>query len=106
MVSGEPGGGRQSRRLPRPDAGDFEWPEVKPPFRPDDVHLTPEGELWVGRHVRAGEAFVYDVFDESGSRVKEIRLPAGRRLVGIGTCALYTVYPDEYDLLWLERYAR
>ena len=103
---GSGGGGSRTMRMPRPDTDDLDWPEVKPPFPSDGLKMTPEGELWIGRHMRAGEAQAFDVFDESGRRVREVVLPAGRRLVGFGNGKLYLAYADEDDLQWLERYAR
>ena len=88
--------------MPRPDTEGLEWPEVKPPFPSDGLRMTPDGELWIGRYMRAGEAQSFDVFDESGRRVREVILPEGRRLVGFGNGTL-TVYADEDDLQWLER---
>ena len=86
--------GNRTMTMPRPDTEGLEWPEVKPPFPSDGLRMTPDGELWIGRYMRAGEAQSFDVFDESG-----------RRVVGFGNGTL-TVYADEDDLQWLERYAR
>jgi len=104
--SGSGGGGSRTMSMPRPDTEGLDWPEVKPPFPSDGLRITPEGELWIGRYTRAGEAQSFDVFDESGRREREVVLPEGRRLVGFGNGTLYAVYTDEDDLQWLERYAR
>lgn len=78
---------------------------------PDDADvrgpawITPSGEAWVRRHRPAAAAEVrYDLFDGAGRLVHQVELPAGRRLVGLGTGTVYTVREDEDGLQWLERY--
>jgi hypothetical protein len=108
MVAGSGSGrsGGRSINMPRPDPDDVEWPEVKPPFPRDAVTVTPEGEAWVRRHTAHGEPQVYDVFNASGERVKQVVLPEGRNVVGFGRGTLYTFWMDQDDLQWLERYRR
>lgn len=100
------GGGGRSRTIsmPRPDVDALDWPEVKPPFGGSAVKITPEGEAWVRRYVAAGDRETYDVFDAAARRVRQVVLPADRRLVGFGDGTLYAVYVDGDDLQWLERY--
>jgi hypothetical protein len=97
------------RRLTPPpiDPKDVDWAEFKPPFTPGGVTVTPEGELWVPASQPAGaKGALYDVFDGRGERVRQVRLPEGRRLVGFGQGTLYAVHKDADDLEWLERYRR
>jgi hypothetical protein len=91
---------------PETSVDDFEWPDVKPAFAGSSVRVTPEGDAWVERSVRAGAEPVFDVFGADGSLKEQITLPAGRRVVGFGNLYVYTVTLDEYDLMWLERYRR
>ncbi len=93
-------------RLPRPEVDDQEWPDSKPPFPAGAASVTPEGTLWVQRHVRFGGAATYDEFGPSGERIRQVILPAGRRLVGFGPGKLYAVHVDDDDLQWLEVYKR
>jgi hypothetical protein len=96
------------RMTPPPiDPKDVDWAEFKPPFTPGGVTVTPEGELWVPASQPAGaQGALYDVFDGRGERVRQVRLPEGRRLVGFGQGTLYAVHKDADDLEWLERYRR
>lgn len=106
MIGGSRGGGGRALRMPRPDPDDQDWPEFKPPFPRGAVSATPEGTIWVQRHVPFGEQPAYDVFDEHGVRVRQVILPAGRRLVGFGPGKVYLINVDEDDLQWLEAYQR
>ncbi len=83
-----------------------EFAEVKPPFVPGGAWTTPEGELWVERSMPFGAPTTYDVFDERATRVRQVVLPEGRRLLGFGQGVLYTVVEDEDGLQWMERYNR
>ncbi len=87
------------------DPGDFDWPDAKPPFPANAVRIDPHGRAWVRRHVRAGEAHRFDVFDAGGLRIAQIELPEDRSLVAFGEDSLYLTRSDEYDFAWLEKYA-
>ncbi len=105
MVDGGGGrGGGRAMRVPRPDPDDMEWPEFKPAFDRRAARVTPGGELWVQRHVAFSEPATYDVFDDSGDRVRQVVLPEGRQLVGFGDGMVFLVNVDEDDLQWLEAY--
>lgn len=108
IAIGGSGGGSRSRSItiPQPSADEAEWPEVKPAFPERAARTTPEGELWVERHVRYGEPARYDVFDAQGRRVRQVELPADRRLIGFGAGTAYLVHEDADGLQWLERYVR
>ena len=107
MVVGGSGGGGQTLETPRPNLDEVDFPDVKPAFQAAGTSVTPDGELWVRRYQRHdAERPLYDVFDEHGELIKQVRLAAGRTIVGFGSGAVYTVAVDEDDLQWLERYAR
>ncbi len=100
-------GRRRVRRPPRPDIERQTWPKEMPPFLSGASRVTPEGELWVERAQPAKETRpTYDVFDSGGQLIRQVVLPASRRLIGFGTGVLYAVRVDDDDLEWLERYRR
>jgi len=108
---GGPGRGAQEMKPPEPDASEFDWPAVKPPFRSGGglraAFLTPEGQLWIGRSTAARDSTpVFDVFDGRGARTGRVTLPLGRRVVGMGQDVVYAVRTDADGLQWLERYRR
>ena len=80
--------------------------DVKPPFPPNGLSVTPEGQAWVRRHTVAGAAPEYDVFDSEGNRLRTVVLPEDTRVVGFGEGSVYVSRTDEYDLQWLEKYGR
>ena len=98
-------GGPAARDLPPP-----EFHDTKPPFdgaANGVVQATPEGEVWVLRLRRAGDKIPsYDVFDKTGTLVKQVSLNPGSRVVGFGKGTVYVVRTDEDDLQYLQRYAR
>jgi hypothetical protein len=101
------GGGRsgsQTIQMPRPEPDDMEWPDVKPPFPVNAARVTPDGALWVQRHVAYGQPQLFDVFDRAGVRIRQVELPPGREIVGFGVGVVYVVNVDEDDLQWLEAY--
>jgi hypothetical protein len=81
-----------------------EFAERHPYFRAGGAWMAPDGALWVERSVAAGAAPVLDVFDQEGRLVRQVTLPAGRRLVGFGRGVLYAVAADDDGLETLERY--
>jgi hypothetical protein len=89
-----------------PDIDSLEWPDHKPAFVSNGVWVTPEGDVWVQRHVPAGEPVRFDVFGADAELKGKITLPAGRSVVGIGKSAVYVVRTDELGLQWLEQYRR
>ena len=89
-----------------PDIDGFDWPDTKPPFASNGVLVTPEGDTWVERHVPAGEEKLYDVFGADASLKGQVRLPAGRDVVGFGRGRVYVVRTDDLGLQWLEAYRR
>ena len=93
-------------RMVGPQVADEDWPEVKPPFPSSAVTATPEGHLWVLRHVALGTPPEYDVFDGNGDRVRTVILAENSRVVGFGNGVVYVARTDDDDLQWLERYTR
>lgn len=99
--------GNRTMRPPRPNIDDQTWPETKPPFVASGIRVSPEGDLWIQVSQPAGSKTArYDVVDARGQRVRQVILPEGRRLVGLGKGTLYAVRRDADDLEWLERYRR
>ena len=99
------GGGGRSFQIPRPDIDEVEFPEVMPPFGRNAVSVSPNGDVWVTLNQSAGDTEpLFDVFDSSGQKIKQVQLPPNRQLVGFGMRVLYAVAVDEDDLQWLERY--
>jgi len=94
------GGGGPNREI---DA--YTWPERMPAIYGGRIPVDPSGRAWVRRHVEAGEASTYDVFDRTGKRVGTVTLDPGSRVIGFGRSGVYVVAYDEFDLNYLERYA-
>jgi len=84
---------------------DYQWPEVKPPFEPNGVLVSPAGEAWVLRTAPAGAGVTYDVFDADGAVRTQIKFDGSRRVIGFGAGSVYVVRFDEYDLQYLEKYS-
>jgi hypothetical protein len=83
----------------------YTWPERMPPIYGGRIPIDPSGRAWVRRHVKAGAASAYDVFDRRGQRVGTVTLDPGKRVIGFGKGVVYVVAYDEFDLNYLERYA-
>ena len=96
------GGGRGEE----PDIDSLDWPDNKPAFADNGVRVTPEGDMWVQRHVPAGEPIDFDVFGANAELKGKVVLPAGRDIVGFGRGTVYVVRTDDLGLQWLERYRR
>lgn len=85
----------------------------RPPQLPDrfpyvtwgGVHVDPDGRAWVVRYQPLTEPRpLIGVFDGSGRRIAQVRLPEGREVIGVGRRGLWAVRVDELGLQWLERY--
>ena len=86
-------------------ATDMLFSSTKAPFDPDDVAVSPDGRVWVARTGPLGETTqTFDVFDQAGRRVDRIALPAGGRLVGFGSGAIYVRYPAGEGKVELRKY--
>lgn len=82
------------------------FPRTKPPFVEGGVLRSPGGYLWV---VRSPESPALtgtriDVLDTTGRRLREIIMPAGRRLVALDRGGVYLAAEDSDGLQFLERY--
>jgi hypothetical protein len=82
-----------------------EYAERHPMFRPGAVIAAPGGRLWVGRPPDGSRPVTYDVFDAAGRRVQQVELPAGRRVLSIGTGGVYVAAENDDGVQRLERYA-
>lgn len=87
------------------DLDQYDWPDAKPPFYQGSVPVDPQGRAWIRRHVPAEAAPMYDVFGEDGSRIAQVALAPGRRVVGFGEGTVYIVHTDEFGLQSLERHS-
>jgi hypothetical protein len=99
-------GRRRTRRPPRPDITRMTWPDVMPAFTGSRAVLAaPDGQLWIRRAQPAKSAgAVYDVFDVSGRRVRQVTLEGNRVVIGFGPGSVFVTRTDEDDLQWIERY--
>jgi hypothetical protein len=88
----------------RGEMEDYQWPDVLPAFRSGRSRVAPNGFVWVERYGHAGSPTLYDVFDRSGTRIAQIRLPADREVIGFGRSAVFAVHVDDVGLYWLEVY--
>jgi hypothetical protein len=77
---------------------------VKPPITDAAPILAPSGELWVERSVPFGRPAEWDIFNTAGVRVRRIRLPADRRLLGVGRSAIYLLAVDADGFERIERF--
>ncbi len=108
-VEAGPGGVRTS--FSRGGAGgrqgvnDYQWPQVKPPFDPSGVLVSPSGEAWVLRSAPAGAGVTYDVFDPTGALRTQVKFDGSRRVIDFGEESVYVVRYDEFDLQFLEKYS-
>ena len=105
------GGGAPSMQFSRRAPGssrsieDMEWPELMPSFRAGSTRIDPEGRIWVGRHTRAGDPSLFDIFDDEGTLVDQVTLDPNSSIVGFGSNgALYTTRTDAAGLQWLKRH--
>ena len=104
--------GAVSTNLSRGGGGDgrtreidqYTWPDRTPVFRAGRIPVDGLGRAWVARHVPAGGAATYDIFDRSGTRVATYELAPGVRVVGFGASSVYAVSYDDFDLNYLQRY--
>lgn len=98
-------GRRSTRRPPRPDINQMEWPETMPPFPAGGVLATADGQLWVerSRPARAAER-TYDVFDAQGRHVRQVVVTGGGEVRWVDASGVYVIREDDDGLQWIERY--
>lgn len=99
-------------RTPLPDARQVarqveitEWATVHPPFDASGVLAAPNDHLWVLRETDRTRPARYDVFDAEGRRVREVTLPAGRRVALVTARGVYVVRETDDGEQYLERFA-
>lgn len=84
---------------------DIEFPDHFPPAKAGGVWATHDGSLWVERYQHLAETRpLFDLFDARGVRVRIVRLPAGRTVVGTGSSGIYAIRTDDDGLQWIEVY--
>ena len=84
--------------------GTAEWAERFPPFDASTVISGADGRIWVGAPLLPGASPRYDVFDQTGKRVMQVELRAGRRIVHVGAKGIYAVADDADGVQTIERY--
>jgi hypothetical protein len=104
ITDGGPARASSGTPPPEPKAPALNWPESKPPFVQGSAMASPFGELWVERSQPAKAPELVDVFDPAGRLARQVRLPAGSRLVAVGINGLYVARPDEDGLWYLQRF--
>ena len=57
------------------------------------------------RYQSAGRPALYDIFNNQGTLVASVQLPASRLVVGMGATSLYVAHVNDDDLQQLERYS-
>lgn len=90
------------------DSSSFRWQETLPAFatgRGPTLLIDRAGRAWVRRLHRAEDAPLYDVFDRTGRRLRQVRLARGERLVGFGAGAMLIAVRDADDLEAVRRVA-
>jgi hypothetical protein len=82
-----------------------EFPEVMGPFTSAPPLIDRLGRVWVQRARHMHEPQLWDVFDRAGRHTLEVRLPAARRLIAMGSSGVWVAATDEDGLEHVERYA-
>lgn len=87
-----------------PDITQSEWPSRMPVFRAGSTRIAPDGRIFVGRNVHAGEPALYDVFDMSGELIGHAEFGANSSIVGFGANGtIYVTETDVFGLQWLKK---
>jgi hypothetical protein len=95
---------RAEWRRQRPAAAEPpRWPDFLPPFLTRSAFFASDGLLWVARTVAAGAPASFDIIDQRGQRVRQVRLEAPGRLLGFGRSYAYVAQTDEDGLETLRR---
>ena len=81
------GGGRGGE----PDINQSEWPSRMPAFRPGSTAVAPDGRIFVGRSVHAGEPALFDIFNSSGELVGQTEFSPNTSIVGFGANGAITL---------------
>lgn len=89
---------------PRP--GRYRWPATLPAFyvgRTPTLLFDPLGRVWIRRIHLGEEPPLFDVFDRTGRRVRQVRLDSNERLVGFGRRSLLVAVRDADELEAIRR---
>lgn len=82
-----------------------EWSATHPAFDASGVFAAPNDQVWVLRETDSTRPARYDVFDAAGRRLREVRLPAGRRVVLVTARGVYAVRESDDGEQFIERFA-
>jgi len=94
------GGGRGGD----PDINQLEWPSRMPAFRAGSTAVAPDGRIFVGRMVHAGDPSLFDIFDQNGKLVGHTEFGPNTSIVGFGANGvIYITEADMFGLQWLKR---
>lgn len=98
-------GQRSAQMVPMRDQDEpAEWPEYMPPFLAEPALVAPNGQLWIRRTTKAGEAPTYDIVDAAGKLVQRVVAPQRTRVIGFGNGVVYMARRDNDDLQYLQKY--
>jgi hypothetical protein len=87
-----------------PDITQSEWPRRMPAFRAGSTRVSPDGRIFVGRNVHAGEPALFDIFDLNGELIGHTEFGAAASIVGFGANgAIYVAETDMFGLQWLKK---
>jgi len=93
------GGGRGE-----PDIDELEWPRRMPAFRAGETSIAPDGRIFVGRTVHAGEPSLFDVFNDRAELIGNVEFGPRTSIVGFGANgAIYLAETDMFGLQWLKK---
>lgn len=90
---------RKAYRQERGAVPDNMFPAVLPPFLGlDDVHIAPDGEIWIRRLLAWNAREVrHDLVGPDGALRGSVTMAAGSRIIAIGTRAVYVAVEDPED---------
>ncbi len=87
-----------------PDITQSEWPSRMPAFRAGSTAVAPDGRIFVGRSVHAGEPALFDVFNMDGELIGHTEFGPNSSIVGFGANgAIYIAETDMFGLQYLKK---
>jgi hypothetical protein len=99
-----PNGNQSAALRAWPVVEPVEFPRFLPPILDKATLFAPDGLLWIHRAVAVGSLELFDIVNERGVQVRQVRFPARTRLIGFGKDHLYLVRLDPDNQEFLERY--
>jgi hypothetical protein len=83
----------------------FQFADSKAAFAPNDVIVSPHGQVWVARTSPFGSTgTTYDIFNQAGDRVDRVLLTGHARVVGFGNGVAYAMIRGANGQVSLARY--